>query len=65
MSVHAFTVYDMIARGASVYGDAPAVIQGDRSLSFRDFKRRVDTLAAGLAALLIAGLIWSLVCAYA
>jgi acyl-CoA synthetase (AMP-forming)/AMP-acid ligase II len=51
MSVHAFTVYDMIARGASVYGDAPAVIQGDRPLSFREFKRRVDTLAAGLAAL--------------
>ena len=51
MSVHAFTVYDMIARGASVYGDAPAVIQGDRPLSFREFKSRVDTLAAGLAAL--------------
>jgi len=51
MSVHAFTVYDMIARGASVYGDAPAVIQDDRPLSFREFKRRVDDLAAGLAAL--------------
>jgi acyl-CoA synthetase (AMP-forming)/AMP-acid ligase II len=51
MSVHAFTVYDMIARGASVYGDAPAVIQGDRPLSFREFKRRVDDLAAGLQAL--------------
>ncbi|MBI1727905.1 MAG: AMP-binding protein [Candidatus Rokubacteria bacterium] len=51
MSVHAFTVYDMIARGASVYGDAPAVIQGDRPLSFREFKGRVDSLAAGLLAL--------------
>jgi acyl-CoA synthetase (AMP-forming)/AMP-acid ligase II len=51
MSVHAFTIYDMIARGASVYGDAPAVIQDDRALSFRGFKRRVDDLAAGLAAL--------------
>jgi acyl-CoA synthetase (AMP-forming)/AMP-acid ligase II len=51
MRMHAFTVYDMIARGASVHGDAPAVIQGDRPLSFREFKRRVDTLAAGLAAL--------------
>jgi long-chain acyl-CoA synthetase len=51
MSIHAFTVYDMIARGASVYGDAPAVIQGERPLSFREFKGRVDKLAAGLAAL--------------
>jgi acyl-CoA synthetase (AMP-forming)/AMP-acid ligase II len=51
MSVHAFTVYDMIARGASVHGDAPAVIQGDRPLSFREFRRRVDALAEGLVAL--------------
>ena len=51
MSMHAFTVYDMIARGASVYGDAPAVIQDDHPLSFREFKRRVDALAAGLTAL--------------
>ena len=51
MSVHTFTVYDMIAHGASVHGDAPAVIQDGRSLSFRDFKDRVDDLGAGLAAL--------------
>src|SRR5205809_3372304 len=38
----------MIARGASVYGDAPAVIQGERQVSFRDFGRGVDTLAGGL-----------------
>ena len=48
VGVHGFTVYDMIARGASVYGDAPAVIQGERQVSFRDFRRRVDTLAGGL-----------------
>src|SRR5574342_128194 len=51
MSVHAFTVYDMIARGASVYGDAPAIIQDGQSLSFRAFKSRVDNLAAGLQGL--------------
>jgi len=51
MSTHAFTIYDMISRGASVYGDAPAVIQDDRPRSFGEFKRRVDALAAGLAAL--------------
>src|ERR1700682_4008284 len=51
MSVHDFTVYDMIARGASLHGEAPAIIQGEASLSFREFKRRVDALAGGLAAL--------------
>ena len=51
MRVHGFTVYDMIERGASAYGDAPAVIEGDRPLSFREFKGRVDALATGLAAL--------------
>jgi long-chain acyl-CoA synthetase len=51
MSVHGFTVYDMIARGAFVHGDAPAIIQGERQLSFREFRRQVDTLAGGLAAL--------------
>jgi len=51
MSVHEFTVYDMIARGASVHGEAPAIIQDETSLSFREFKRRVDALSGGLAAL--------------
>jgi len=51
LSVHAFTVYDVITRGAAVHRDAPAVIQGDRTLSFGDFHRRVDELAAGLAGL--------------
>jgi acyl-CoA synthetase (AMP-forming)/AMP-acid ligase II len=51
MAGHVFTVYDMIARGASLHGEAPAVIQGETSLSFQEFKRRVDELAGGLAAL--------------
>ena len=51
MSVHGFTVYDMIARGASVHGEAPAIIQGERQISFRELKRRVDALAGGLAGL--------------
>ena len=54
MSAHGFTVYDMIARGAAVHGEAPAVIDGDRAISFRDYKRRVDALAGGLAALGVA-----------
>src|SRR5437773_5299762 len=51
MGVHGFTVYDMIARSASAYGGAPAIIQGDRPVSFGEFKDRADTLAGGLSAL--------------
>ena len=54
MTLHGLTVYDLIARGADVYGRAPAVIHGERSLSFREFRDRVDALAGGLAALGIA-----------
>ena len=50
MAAQDLTVYDMIARGAAVHGDAPAVIQGERALSFRALRRRVDALAGGLAA---------------
>ena len=51
MSTQGFTLYDMVVRGASVFGDAPAVIHGERTLSFREFQRRVDALAGGLAGL--------------
>ncbi len=51
MDVHRFTVYDLITRGAAVHGGAPAVIQGEQSISFREVRRRVDALAGGLAAL--------------
>ncbi|MEX2220425.1 MAG: AMP-binding protein [Candidatus Rokuibacteriota bacterium] len=51
LSVHAFTVYDMIARGAAANGEAPAIIQGERTLSFRALRRRVDELAGGLVKL--------------
>jgi long-chain acyl-CoA synthetase len=54
MTPQIFTVYDMIARGADVYGRAAAVIHGERSVSFRELRDRVDALAAGLAALGIA-----------
>ena len=54
MGAHGFTVYDMITRGAALHGDAPAVIQGELVVSFRDFQRRVDALAGGLTALGIA-----------
>ena len=51
MPVHGFTLYDMIGRGALLYGDAPAILQGDRAWSFREFHHRVDALAGGLAGL--------------
>ena len=51
MSAHAFTLYDMLLRNASIYGDRPAVIHAQGQLTFRDFLARVDALATGLAAL--------------
>src|SRR5262252_3506945 len=51
MSVQDCTVYDMIARGAALPGAAPAIIQGGYTLSFGEFKARVDALAGGLGAL--------------
>jgi non-ribosomal peptide synthetase component E (peptide arylation enzyme) len=54
MSIEGFTVYDMIVRAAAVGGDAPAVIQAERHLGFRELRERIDALAAGLAALGIA-----------
>ena len=51
LSVHALTVYDVITRGAAVHRDAPAVIQGERTVSFGELRRRVDELAGVLAAL--------------
>jgi acyl-CoA synthetase (AMP-forming)/AMP-acid ligase II len=51
MTPHAFTVYDMIARGATLHGAAPAVIVGERALSFAELLVHVDRLAAGLTAL--------------
>ena len=54
LSVHAFTVYDLITRGAAVHREAPAVIQGARTVSFGELKERVDALAAGLSGVGIA-----------
>src|SRR5499427_2949394 len=51
MGAHELTVYDTIVRGASLRGEAPAVIQGERTLSFGELQRRVDALAGGLHAL--------------
>jgi acyl-CoA synthetase (AMP-forming)/AMP-acid ligase II len=51
MGVHGLTIHDLIERGASLYGEAPAFIQGERSLTFRELPRRVEALAAGLAGL--------------
>ena len=51
VDVHGFTVYDMIARGAAVHGDAPAVIHDGGMLTFRGLRERVDALAGGLTGL--------------
>jgi len=46
MDVHGLTIHDLIERGASLYGEAPRFIQGERSLTFRELPRRVEALAA-------------------
>src|SRR3989442_13093922 len=51
MGAQAFTVYDLVARGAALYRDAPALIQGTRRWSFRELLERADRLASGLAGL--------------
>jgi acyl-CoA synthetase (AMP-forming)/AMP-acid ligase II len=51
VAVQGFTLYDMIVRGATLHGDAPAIIQGERAVSFPMLLGRVDALAAGLAGL--------------
>ncbi len=50
MSVHGFTVYDMIERGALCHGASPAILHGDTTLTYAQFRRRVDALATGFAA---------------
>src|SRR2546430_5148111 len=51
MGAQAFTVYDMLVRGAALAPDAPALIQGPREWSFRELLERADRLASGLAGL--------------
>jgi long-chain acyl-CoA synthetase len=51
MGAQAFTIYDMMARGAALYRDAPALIQGPQQWSFRQLLERADSLAAGLGGL--------------
>src|SRR5436853_7153061 len=49
MDVHGLTIHDLIERGAAQYGEAPAFVEGERSLVFRELARRVEALAAWLA----------------
>ena len=51
MGAQAFTLYDVLTRGAALHGDAPALIQAARQWSFRQLVERADRLAAGLVAL--------------
>src|SRR2546428_5747913 len=51
MGAQAFTVYDMMARSAAFYRDAPGLIQGPGQWSFRQLLEGADALAAGLTGL--------------
>ena len=44
MSAHEFTLYDMLSRNAVMYGDRPAVIHVQGSMTFRDFLARVEII---------------------
>jgi len=45
------TAYTLLARVASMHGLREAIVFGEERLTFTDFLARVDTLAAGLAAI--------------
>jgi long-chain acyl-CoA synthetase len=51
MAITDFTFYDLICRNAASFGDRPAWLEVDTevTLTFSDIKKRVDTLASGLA----------------
>ncbi len=50
MGLYDFTFYNLIQRNAVTFGDRPAWMESSdgRSVSFREFKQRVDRLACGL-----------------
>jgi hypothetical protein len=41
MQAHEFTLYDMLSRNAMIYGDRPALIHAQGSLTLCDFLARV------------------------
>lgn len=54
MTVHAFTLYDLLVRNAVAFADRPAVIDAHSLISFRALLERVDALAYGLSRLQLA-----------
>ena len=50
MGLHDYTFYDLISRNAVSYGNLPAWFEVDdqRSLTFAEYKQKVDQLACGL-----------------
>jgi len=43
-----FTIYDMIARNAGLYGGKSAIIYGDKRISFLEYQELCDQCAASL-----------------
>ena len=50
MGLYDFTIYDLINRNAVSFGKRPAWFEVDdgRTLTFAEFKKKVDSLACGL-----------------
>ncbi|MBF0204573.1 MAG: AMP-binding protein [Desulfamplus sp.] len=49
MLAHTFSVYDLIKRNAMLFPDATALVDGEKSLTFKDFFIHVNSLASGLS----------------
>ncbi len=52
MGIHDYTFYDLINRNAVSYGNRPAWFEVDdqRTITFAEYKNKVDQLACGLQA---------------
>ncbi len=48
--MRSLNLYDLFHRNASLFGDRPALVDVEGSLSFRELRHQVDRLAALLAA---------------
>jgi len=48
MGVYDFTIYDVICRNAQLFPDRDAFVFNDKRLTFQEYKKKCDHLAAGL-----------------
>ena len=49
MGLYDYTIYNILKRNASIYGNHAAWICGDRNVTHDEFLAKVDRLASGLS----------------